>query len=416
MMGYARQPALSDTVDAEHFVIYSLLNRVLKMTPLLDNTTLGASPHIGRLRITRRSGSSLTMVGGRSKRLAPRALPPVLASFRNWLIRRTPLSFNFPPSGSPPSLPPAPPPPSSRTTSPPGNASFPFALFVVPMLWGTFAPSMQGIYSLPEPPTAAELCAIRACIGAAVLAPVLLRPPWDATGRVRYAALELGLYEILAQGLQAYGLNRTTASRAGFVLSMINVMVPAMAALGGQPVALPVWGACALSMIGIDTLRGKGDGSGASSGGLSEGDTIMLGAATAMSWHNVRLGSLAPGLDTARLAAGKCAVMAFGSTAWYALEGGSKWASSLWHGGPEAFQAWGLVLYNAIFPGCLATRLQMGCAESVSATKANLVFATTPVFNAGFAAAVLRESLSEQTLRGGAILVAASLVPIIFSA
>eukprot|EP00747_Dinoflagellata_sp_TGD_P153598 gnl/TRDRNA2_/TRDRNA2_177414_c0_seq2.p1 gnl/TRDRNA2_/TRDRNA2_177414_c0~~gnl/TRDRNA2_/TRDRNA2_177414_c0_seq2.p1 ORF type:complete len:438 (-),score=34.48 gnl/TRDRNA2_/TRDRNA2_177414_c0_seq2:208-1521(-) len=316
---------------------------------------------------------------------------------------------------------PLPPPPSlSRTLPAKGHSpSDALALFMVPILWGTFTPSMLVLVNSPDPPVAAELCAVRFCLGAIVLAPTFLQSQgaaksagkMDSTWR---AGVELGMYEILAQGLQAYGLEHTTAAKAGFLLSTINVMVPAMAAMGGQQVTTSVWGACALSLLGVHILRGSG--ADVSVGDLSGSDAFLLAAATVFAWHNVRMGLLAPKLDTTKLTAAKCAVMASGSSAWYVLSahGGDMWASSFWHGGHAAQVAWAAAAYNALVPGSLATLLQVRGQASLPVTQANLIFATSPVFTAAFAAALLGETLSQETLRGGAIIIAASLLPIIF--
>jgi drug/metabolite transporter (DMT)-like permease len=50
---------------------------------------------------------------------------------------------------------------------------------------------------------------------------------------------------------QAYGLEQTSSTRAGFLLSTINVMVPVGAALQGQPVPAATWAACALALVGV---------------------------------------------------------------------------------------------------------------------------------------------------------------------
>ena len=66
----------------------------------------------------------------------------------------------------------------------------------------------------------------------------------------------LGILNFLGTACQAWGLEQTTATRAGFLLSTINVAVPIFAAagLGGAgapPVTRPAWAACALALVGV---------------------------------------------------------------------------------------------------------------------------------------------------------------------
>lgn len=58
---------------------------------------------------------------------------------------------------------------------------------------------------------------------------------WTASSPL-LAGLELGLWTFCGGALQAVGIGLTTASRAGFLIQTISVMVPLIAALGGESV------------------------------------------------------------------------------------------------------------------------------------------------------------------------------------
>ena len=54
-------------------------------------------------------------------------------------------------------------------------------------------------------------------------------------------AAELGLWGTLGTVLMSYGLENTTALRASLLLGVINIMVPLISALGGEPVGRLTW-------------------------------------------------------------------------------------------------------------------------------------------------------------------------------
>jgi drug/metabolite transporter (DMT)-like permease len=82
-------------------------------------------------------------------------------------------------------------------------------------------------------------------------------------------------------------------------------------------------------------------------------------------------------------------------------------------GGVSALTVWGAVAYSALAPGALANVLQTRGQSRVPAAEAQLIFATTPVFNAALAAG-LGETASAGTVVGGGVILAASLAPFLW--
>jgi drug/metabolite transporter (DMT)-like permease len=159
------------------------------------------------------------------------------------------------------------------------------------------------------------------------------------------------------------------------------------------------------------------------------GDACCLAAAALYSAFTVRLGTYAARLNAAELSAAKALAMTALCVAWWGMEraclgadaAGSAPASVsiLWSsasaaggfGGASAVAVWGAVAYSALAPGALANVLQTRGQSAVPAAEAQLIFATTPVFNAAAAAAALGETATTNTLVGGAVILAASLMP-----
>ena len=116
-------------------------------------------------------------------------------------------------------------------------------LLLVPLLWATYNPALRFIYESPTAPTPAELSAVRMLISLVPFSFVLAgvardesrgrraaEPAADASGRnlglLTRAGMELGALNAAGTAFQAYGLELTSSTRAGFLLSTINVLVP----------------------------------------------------------------------------------------------------------------------------------------------------------------------------------------------
>ena len=371
---------------------------------------------------------------------------------------------------------------SPEDVAPPSTDSLPVAratLLLVPLLWATYNPAMRFIYASDASPSPAELTAVRMLIALVPFSLVLLSVAKDEASRSRKdrrgsssdgakkrdvlllarAGAELGFLNAAGTAFQAFGLERTSATRAGFLLSTINVLVPLGAALTGQKVKPAVFLGVGLACVGVfvsetsgleplfsqtvfargESLAGVSVVAAASASGVVEsavdafdfgaGDACCLAAAALYSAFTVRLGTYAARLNAAELSAAKALAMTALCVAWWGLErvclgadaAGSAPASVsiLWScasaaggfGGASAVAVWGAVAYSALAPGALANVLQTRGQSAVPAAEAQLIFATTPVFNAAVAAAALGETATTNTLVGGAVILAASLMP-----
>ena len=72
----------------------------------------------------------------------------------------------------------------------------------------------------------------------------------------------------------------------------------------------------------------------------------------------------------------------------------------LWAGGFDAC-LWAAVVYSAVGPGAAANLLQMKGQRIVPAAEAQVIFATTPVFNAGISVAFLGGGCGGAHFAGG---------------
>lgn len=378
------------------------------------------------------------------------------------------------------------------------NDSLPMAratLLLVPLLWATYNPAMRFIYESNAAPSPAELTAVRMLIALVPFSLILANiganggagngdeekenelGTSDANVKLLIrAGLELGALNAAGTAFQAYGLELTSATRAGFLLSTINVLVPLGAVASGAKITPVVFGAVLLASLGVCISETSGlenldfdsllDWLGLNGGLPGEvrnpqetltetlnpvtpinpnsinGDLCCLSAAFLYSAFTVRLGKYASRCDPNELSAAKALAMTVLCVTWWGVDaavhnvgfstitaaqgagiGGlgigdaigqaaqnTHTTSVLWSGA-AAVSVWSAVGYSALAPGALANVLQTRGQAIVPPEEAQLIFATTPVFNAVVASLVLGETATPNTLIGGFIILTASVAP-----
>lgn len=399
-------------------------------------------------------------------------------------------------------------------------------LLLVPLLWATYNPAMRFVYESNAPPSPAELTAVRMLIALVPFSVVLANIHWgggggegitegsDAstnasdekntflkkadTALLLTAGCELGFLNAAGTACQAFGLELTSATRAGFLLSTINVLVPVFAVAGGAKITPVVFGSVLLASFGVcvseDLFRGLdfetsfvGFGDGAlealgtyanpesfealafanpqslealafaspnlenlPSSGSTQGDLCCLAASVLYSAFTVRLSLYAKKCAPDELSAVKALCMTVLCVSWWGVDTvihsaggltggieavaagsgvGSQSTSVLWSSFASAASTdassvsngvfeislgaavWTAVVYSALAPGALANVLQTRGQAVVPPEQAQLIFATTPVFNAVVSSLVLGETATINTLVGGSIICAASVAP-----
>lgn len=308
-------------------------------------------------------------------------------------------------------------------------------LLIVPFMWGTYNPMLRFIYASPQPPCPSELSFIRLAFATAAFWPAVA-PMWAEAqaegGLVEFskrsevkAGFELALWNFAGTAFQAWGLDHTTATRAGFLLAVTSALVPVGARLQGERVGVSSWLACGLALVGVlvmneDALINAHQLFPAST---AAGDTAMLLSACSYAGYTVRLSSLSPVTPSAARLAGikSCFLLLFcfgwffGDEVWRALTDNpsAPFVRWLFGAGLNAVPVLGAIVWSSVISGALATVLQTKGQSIVPAPQAQLIFSTTPVWTAVVASAVLGETVRSETWLGGAVLIAASLVPVL---
>ncbi len=242
------------------------------------------------------------------------------------------------------------------------------ALVAVTAVWGlTFVQVKDAVAIYPL----FAFLTWRFAIASLTLAGPGLRRLGSLGARGTAEAALLGLLLAAGYALQTAGLERTTASGAGFVTGMYVVLTPLLALLLFRTRASrAAWFGVVLATIGLALLSGVHADSPA-------GDLLVLGAAAVYALQIVLMERYAPLRDPLALTL----VEMLAALAGLAIVAGARGELDT---APHGWTVWSALLVTGIFASALAFLVQSWAQQRTSAMRTALVFALEPVFAALF--------------------------------
>lgn len=315
-------------------------------------------------------------------------------------------------------------------------------LLLVAFLYGSLNVALRQVYDMPGPPSASMLSSTRGWLAALCFLPAIsqirqevgktasegraITPDGDKQPSLVRVAIELAFWNAATQGLVNVGLLFTESARASFLTQVSVVITPLISSLQGNRVGKNVWVGCAAALAGLallstdggDSVSASADGIAAGFSGLSfsGGDLLVLGGAVCWSIYIVRTATIGDRYPEVSLQAVKTVALAIMYTSWLAFSaitcfntGGWEAVAGLWLGW-QNLAAWALLLYSAIGPGALADVLQQNGQKEVSASEANVILCSEPIFTAILAFLIAGETTTATENAGGALVVLAAVL------
>lgn len=267
------------------------------------------------------------------------------------------------------------------------------SLVAVTAVWGvTFVQVKDAVALYPL----FAFLALRFAIGTATLAPLALGRLRGLDRRGLRWGLAAGLVLATGYTLQTAGLERTTASSAGFVTGLFVVLTPLLAtALFGIRLGLATWVGVALALAGLALL------SGIATGELG-GDLLVLGAALAFAVHIILLERFAASYDAVAFAGLQMVAAAASLTAVAVLLGQVEV--------PRGWTVWGALVVTGVFASALGFLVQTWAQQRTTATRTALALTMEPVWAGFFGFTLAGDRLGAAGWAGAALIMAGILL------
>lgn len=269
------------------------------------------------------------------------------------------------------------------------NALPTLALLGVTATWGS---TFFLIKDLLEEVPVLDFLAVRFAIAAVVLFLISPRAVLRLSRDELRHGVALGFVYGVAQILQTWGLQHTSASISGFVTGMYVVATPLLAAvLLREPVGRLAWSAVGVSTVGLGFLSLQGFS-------VSSGVALTFAAAMLYGVHIVGLGSWSKPSNAFGLAVLQMFVIALVCSSATVGNGVTL---------PQSTGTWASLIYMALVAGALAMLAQTWAQAHLAPTRAAIIMTMEPVFAAFFAVLFGGDSLTFRMVVGGALVLTA---------
>ena len=230
----------------------------------------------------------------------------------------------------------------------------------------------------------------------------------DATDAVNAvsirAGVELGLLKALGTSANLLGLSLTSAGHGAFLIQLTTLIVPVVQGVCGVSLSNRIWAAVAVALSGL--LLFTADGASASS--TLSGDLACVFAACFYAAYDLRLFVWGKRVTPLRLITNKVAAQAFLSLAILLLLGvgeATDFASEV--SAEELSAVVPLVLWSGVVVNGIAPFLQVGGQQAIGPARAQVIYASGPLWAALISLFALGEVVGPQGMVGGAAFLAA---------
>lgn len=216
---------------------------------------------------------------------------------------------------------------------------------------------------------------------------------------------ELGLWKTLGTTANIYGLSQTSSDHGAFLIQLTTLIVPAAQGFMGVPIPTRIWSAIGLALGGVFMFTQDPTQSDCAS---LRGDLLCALAAVFYATYDLRLfkwGKLVPTNELITTKMVTQSLLSFGMLAVLGREETLDFASRASY---EDFQLVGAVaLWSGLAVNCVAPYLQVSGQQAVGPARAQILYASQPLWAAIMSFFLLGERFgTEGYIGGSAFLVA----------
>lgn len=221
------------------------------------------------------------------------------------------------------------------------------------------------------------------------------------------AGLELGIWKMLGTVANLYGLSLTSADHGAFLIQLTTLIVPVAQGASGVPIPRQVWYAIGLAICGVFLFTQDPDSSGAS----LQGDGLCVLAACLYATYDLRLFKWGKLVTPLPLITTKIFTQAMLSILLLLGVGAPSEAIRYMSdalASPDDLRLLSFItLWCGITVNAIAPFLQVGGQQAVGPARAQVLYASQPLWAALLSLAFLGETVGIEGLAGGALFLAA---------
>ena len=292
----------------------------------------------------------------------------------------------------------------------------------ITLLFASNSPTLRCAFTTEHPPPVLLLNAVASCtalsgllVGGPLLSSATELPStlgaqtrldeFDATSL--RGGIELGLWKTLGTSANPYGLSCTSASHGAFLIQLTTLIVPVVQGLQGVPIPKRIWSAVGLALLGLAVFTADP----ASSESTAVGDAACIAAAVCYACYDLRLFVWGRRVTPLRLITTKVAAQAALSIACLALLGTTSTADfAAQVTSSELATIVPLVLWSGVVVNGVAPFLQVGGQQAIGPARAQVIYASGPLWAALMSLVFLGETVGPQGVLGGVAFLSAVLL------
>lgn len=227
--------------------------------------------------------------------------------------------------------------------------------------------------------------------------------------------LELGTWKMLGTTANLYGLSLTSADHGAFLIQLTTLIVPAVQGIMGIPIPKRIWTSIGLALVGVFLFTQDQGGDGMAAMTSLKGDALCVVAAIFYATYDLRLFEWGKKVQPLKLIRKKIAVQAslsFALLAALGREEGMEFMASIRDNirmgqSHDLLIIGAVVLWSGFVINAIVPFLQVGGQQAVGATRAQVVYASQPLWAALISLILLGETLGREGLYGGIFFLAA---------
>lgn len=219
------------------------------------------------------------------------------------------------------------------------------------------------------------------------------------------AGAELGLWKTLGTTANIYGLSQTSSDHGAFLIQLTTLIVPAAQGLSGVPIPTRIWTAIGLALGGVFMFTQDPSQSDCAS---LQGDLLCALAAIFYATYDLRLFKWGKLVPTDELITTKMVAQSLLSFTMLSVLGHDEALVFLSNASYHDLELVGVVaLWSGLAVNCLAPYLQVSGQQAVGPARAQILYASQPLWAAVMGFWLLGESFGTEGLIGGSAFLAA---------